>query len=65
MLGHTSNINNLSSAGMDDSSSLHVGGAQFLFGDGSVHFLSNNISTVVFMAYGTKAGNEAVSPIGN
>ncbi|HVW00620.1 MAG TPA: DUF1559 domain-containing protein [Planctomycetaceae bacterium] len=65
VLAHTSNINNTASAGMDDSSSLHVGGAQFLFGDGSVHFLSNNVSSVVFKAYGTKAGNEAVSPLSN
>jgi prepilin-type N-terminal cleavage/methylation domain-containing protein/prepilin-type processing-associated H-X9-DG protein len=62
---HASTINNTAGASMDENSSLHVGGAQFLFGDGSVHFLSNNINTTVLMAYATKAGSEAVSAVGN
>ncbi len=38
--------------------SQHVGGAQFLFGDGTVRFLSENISTVTYAALGGR--NDAV-----
>ena len=45
-------------------SSYHVGGAQFLFADGSVHFLSENISagtnTTVLWALTTRSGSEVV-----
>jgi prepilin-type N-terminal cleavage/methylation domain-containing protein/prepilin-type processing-associated H-X9-DG protein len=42
--------------------SQHVGGAQFLFGDGSVSFLSQNIDTiVVYPALGSRNGGEAVA----
>ena len=40
--------------------SQHVGGAQFLFADGSVKFLSQNMSIIVFCNLGTKAGGEPV-----
>ncbi|MDB5341210.1 MAG: hypothetical protein JWN70_6829 [Planctomycetaceae bacterium] len=42
------------------SRSLHVGGAHQLLGDGSVRFVSNNISTVTFNALGTRAGSEVI-----
>jgi prepilin-type N-terminal cleavage/methylation domain-containing protein len=58
------------SAGMDDFSSMHFGGAFFLFADGSVHFV-RSVSTdnpdgsyttdgVIFQALATRAGGEVV-----
>ncbi len=36
----------------------HSGGANFCFGDGSVHFISQTISAVTFNALGTRNGGE-------
>ena len=58
------------SAGMDDFSSMHLGGAFFVFADGSVHFI-RSVSTdnpdgsytsdgLVFQALGTRANGEVV-----
>jgi prepilin-type N-terminal cleavage/methylation domain-containing protein/prepilin-type processing-associated H-X9-DG protein len=64
------------SAGMDDFGSRHPGGSNFLFADGSVHFL-HSVSTdnadgtytadgVIFQALATRAGGEVVSgDVGN
>lgn len=41
--------------------SYHPGGANFVMGDGSVHFLSDSIDHQIYAALGTRAGNEAVS----
>ena len=41
--------------------SRHPGGAQFLFGDGSVHFLKETINLVTYQALGTRAGKEVIS----
>jgi prepilin-type N-terminal cleavage/methylation domain-containing protein/prepilin-type processing-associated H-X9-DG protein len=41
--------------------SLHPGGANFLFGDGSVKFLKETINPVPYRALGTRRGNEVVS----
>ena len=41
--------------------SLHPGGANFVAGDGSVHFLSQNIDYRLYNNLGTRAGNEVVS----
>jgi prepilin-type N-terminal cleavage/methylation domain-containing protein/prepilin-type processing-associated H-X9-DG protein len=38
--------------------SMHPGGANFLFADGSVHFLAYDIGQDTFMALGTRAGGE-------
>ncbi len=38
--------------------SLHLGGANFLFGDGSVKFISQNISPQTFKALYTRADND-------
>jgi prepilin-type N-terminal cleavage/methylation domain-containing protein len=39
-------------------SSQHTGGAFHLYGDGSVHFISDNISADVYVAAATRAGRE-------
>jgi prepilin-type N-terminal cleavage/methylation domain-containing protein/prepilin-type processing-associated H-X9-DG protein len=41
--------------------SLHPGGAQFLFGDGSVKFLKESINLVTYQALGTRYGREVIS----
>jgi prepilin-type processing-associated H-X9-DG protein len=41
--------------------SLHPGGANFAFGDGSVHFLKQSISLPIYCALGSRAGGEVVS----
>jgi prepilin-type processing-associated H-X9-DG protein len=40
--------------------SRHVGGAHMLFCDGSVHFLSSNISGITYRALGGKADGNAI-----
>jgi prepilin-type N-terminal cleavage/methylation domain-containing protein/prepilin-type processing-associated H-X9-DG protein len=41
--------------------SLHPGGSNMLFGDGSVRFLKNSINLVTYCALGSRAGGEVVS----
>ena len=41
--------------------SLHPGGANFAFCDGSVHFLKQNISMATYAALGSRAGGEVLS----
>jgi len=41
-------------------SSTHVGGAQCVLADGSVRFLSENISRVVYQGLATRAGGEVI-----
>lgn len=38
--------------------SSHTGGANFLFGDGAVHFLHDSITGTLYQALGTRNGNE-------
>jgi prepilin-type N-terminal cleavage/methylation domain-containing protein len=45
----------------DSTSSPHRVGVPFLFGDGSVHFIRNNIDIATWMALATRAGREPVS----
>lgn len=46
----------------NDFSSLHAGGAHFLFADGHVQFISTSMDKLVFRALSTRAGGE---PIGD
>jgi prepilin-type processing-associated H-X9-DG protein len=58
------------SAGMDDFGSRHPGGSNFVFADGSVHFLrsvpsdnpdgSHTPDDLIFQALGTRAGGEVI-----
>jgi prepilin-type N-terminal cleavage/methylation domain-containing protein len=48
----------------DSTSSPHLTGVPVVFGDGSVHYLSNAISIPVWMALATRAGGESLSPNG-
>lgn len=41
--------------------SLHSGGVNFLFGDGAVRFLNQNIDGPTYEALGTRSGNERVT----
>jgi prepilin-type N-terminal cleavage/methylation domain-containing protein/prepilin-type processing-associated H-X9-DG protein len=73
---HMINTNSDPDGGLDDCSSLHPGGANFLFADGSVHFLKSMLadagvgpdgssiyspSELVFQALATRAGGEIIS----
>ena len=54
------------SSGCDDGSfqnvnSMHPGGANVLFADGSVHFLKSSIAIKTYWALGTKANGEVIS----
>jgi prepilin-type N-terminal cleavage/methylation domain-containing protein len=42
-------------------SSGHIQGLQFVYGDGSVHYVSNNVFLSVYRAMATRAGGEAVT----
>jgi prepilin-type N-terminal cleavage/methylation domain-containing protein/prepilin-type processing-associated H-X9-DG protein len=69
ILGHTGpspdevwiDTPNYPKAGADDFHSLHPGGCNFLFGDGSVRFVKETIAPRVFSALATRAGGEVVS----
>jgi prepilin-type N-terminal cleavage/methylation domain-containing protein/prepilin-type processing-associated H-X9-DG protein len=64
--GWASCRNGSQGAGVDNShiinaSSFHPGGANFVFGDGSVKFIKETIDMQTYWALGTKAGGEVVS----
>jgi prepilin-type processing-associated H-X9-DG protein len=54
-------VNNALSQGWKAARSRHPGGANVLFGDGSVHFIKNSIDGGTWAAVGTRAGGEAIS----
>jgi prepilin-type processing-associated H-X9-DG protein len=41
--------------------SFHKGGANFCFGDGAVHYLVDNIDSAVYLAVGSRNGDEVTS----
>lgn len=45
----------------EDFSSLHPGGAQFLYADGRVQFVAENINELLYRAQCTRAGGEVVA----
>jgi prepilin-type N-terminal cleavage/methylation domain-containing protein/prepilin-type processing-associated H-X9-DG protein len=52
---------NASDGAYQNTSSNHPGGCNFLFGDGSVHFLKSSIAIKTYWALGTRANGEIVS----
>lgn len=58
VLGATDHVPNDPAAHFDDFSSHHVGGAQFVFGDGRVRFISENIDLGVYRALSSIKGGE-------
>jgi prepilin-type processing-associated H-X9-DG protein len=49
------------STASDGFKSQHPGGANFLFADGSVHFLKNTVNFITYNAMGSRNGGEVVS----
>jgi prepilin-type N-terminal cleavage/methylation domain-containing protein/prepilin-type processing-associated H-X9-DG protein len=60
VLGSADHTPNDPSSHLEDFSSWHSGGAHFLFGDGRVRFISENISLQVYRSLATRAGGEPV-----
>jgi len=60
ILGSADHVPNDPAGHFDDFSSRHVGGAQFCLGDGSVRFISENISDIVYHGLATRQGGEVI-----
>ncbi len=60
ILGVSDHVPNDPVAHFDDYSSHHAGGALFVKGDGSVHFVSENIDLSLWHALATRNGGEVV-----
>ncbi len=67
VLIHAGTNNSPTGRNLDDASSMHKVGSNFLYGDGSVHFVrsvsSGTTDATTLQAMGTIAGNELVSSI--
>jgi prepilin-type processing-associated H-X9-DG protein len=69
ILGHTGpspdqrwvDVPNYKGAGADDFWSLHPGGCNFLFCDGSVRFIKETVNPQIFSFLSTRASGEVVS----
>jgi prepilin-type N-terminal cleavage/methylation domain-containing protein/prepilin-type processing-associated H-X9-DG protein len=69
VLGHTGpspdqrwvDVPNYKGAGADDFWSLHPGGCNFLFADGSVRFIKETVNPKIFSFLSTRAGGEVIS----
>ncbi|QEH36928.1 Type II secretion system protein G precursor [Aquisphaera giovannonii] len=59
--GDQSNLHNRCNYASRGFKSLHPGGANFLFADGSVKFIKNSINLLTYCAIGSRAGGEVVS----
>ncbi len=55
------NDSNVNDAAAATASSMHSGGVNVAFCDGSVRFIKATVSTTTWWALGTRAGNEAIS----
>jgi prepilin-type N-terminal cleavage/methylation domain-containing protein/prepilin-type processing-associated H-X9-DG protein len=53
--------NSVTESEFANASSLHPGGANFVFADGSVHFLKSTINLQTYWALGTRSNGEVVS----
>ncbi len=60
ILGVADHTPNHPAGHLDDFSSNHTGGVHFLFGDGRVRFVSENIDHRLYQSLATRAGNEPV-----
>jgi prepilin-type N-terminal cleavage/methylation domain-containing protein/prepilin-type processing-associated H-X9-DG protein len=67
VLIHAGTNNNTTGRNLDDASSKHTGGSNFLFADGSVHFLRSaaggSADAAILQAMGTIGGGEVTSSI--
>jgi prepilin-type processing-associated H-X9-DG protein len=54
-------VPNYKGAGPDDFWSLHPGGCNFLFADGSVRFIKESVDPRIFSYLSTRAGGEVIS----
>jgi prepilin-type processing-associated H-X9-DG protein len=69
ILGHTGpspdepwiDVPNYKKSGVDDFHSLHAGGCNFAFCDGSIRFIKETINPQVFSYLATRAGGEVIS----
>ena len=66
---HLNNTNTDTDGGLDDFSSLHIGGSNFAFADGSVHFIRSipsdtptgyTADSLIFQALGTRANGDSI-----
>ncbi len=60
VLGAADHVPNDPAAHFDDFSSHHTGGTHFVFGDGSVNFVSGSIDLTLYQSLGTISGSEVV-----
>ncbi|QDV49071.1 DUF1559 domain-containing protein [Gimesia fumaroli] len=61
VLGATDHVPNDPASHFDDFSSHHTGGTQFLFGDGRVRFITENIDLGVYQSLSSISGGELTS----
>jgi len=65
VLMHNTTVNSPTGRNLDEASSKHAGGANFIFGDGSVHFFRNiatgSIDSTTIQAMATIAGGEVIT----
>jgi hypothetical protein len=59
--GGSATNQNANNANIANSTSLHPGGSNHLFVDGSVHFIKTSTSMQTYMALGTRGGGEVIS----